>query len=341
LKPQPASGAVSGVPDIVDLEGVDVLPLFGQADANLRSVERRLGVSLSLRGHSLHISGPEDRTPAAAAVLRLLIERVRAGRVITEEDLGFAFSAVEESAAAGRDPAVQAPPALLDDGVVFFGDKKVVKARTVGQAAYVEAMRQNDIVFGIGPAGTGKTYLAVAVAMRMLREKQVERIVLARPAVEAGESLGFLPGDLQEKVDPYLRPLYDALQEMVHFEKLQRYLQMGVVEVAPLAYMRGRTLSRAFVILDEAQNTTLAQMKMFLTRLGPGSKAAVTGDVTQVDLEDPESSGLIKIQGILRDLDGIRFCYFTERDVVRHRLVRDIISAFDRVRPPAEEQPGR
>jgi phosphate starvation-inducible PhoH-like protein len=250
--------------------------------------------------------------------------------VITEEDLAFSFSLVEEGAT-----GPEAAP-LPEDSVVFQGDKKAVKVRSLGQAEYVEALRRNDIVFAIGPAGTGKTYLAVAVGMRMLREKQVERIILCRPAVEAGESLGFLPGDLQEKVDPYLRPLYDALQEMVAFDKLQRFLQMGVVEVAPLAYMRGRTLSRSFVILDEAQNTSLPQMKMFLTRLGPGSKAAVTGDITQIDLDDPESSGLVRIQGILKDLEGIRFCYFTERDVVRHRLVKDIILAFDRLRPPEE-----
>jgi phosphate starvation-inducible protein PhoH and related proteins len=334
------------ITDAIDLEGLDFLPLFGQADANLRAVERRFHVQLALRGSTLSVSGPEDAVRGAAAVMRMLADRVRGGRVITEEDLGYVFSAVEDGGPGAKESA-----AAPEDGVVFFGDKKVVKVRTLGQAAYVEAMRQNDIVFAIGPAGTGKTYLAVAMAMRMLREKQVERIVLARPAVEAGESLGFLPGDLQEKVDPYLRPLYDALQEMVHYEKLQRFLQMGVVEVAPLAYMRGRTLSRSFVILDEAQNTTLSQMKMFLTRLGPGSKAAVTGDITQVDLDDPESSGLVRIQGILKELEGIRFCYFTEKDVVRHRLVKDIILAFDRVRPstssgsmagmPPDEAPAR
>jgi phosphate starvation-inducible PhoH-like protein len=331
----PASPAP--VLESIDLEGLDVLAFFGQADANLRAVEGRFGVQLKVRGTVLTVSGGEEEpVRAAASVLRLLAERVRGGRVITEEDLDYLFSAAEEGPGSAREAAAPA-----GDGIVFFGDKRVVKVRTLMQAEYVEAMRQNDIVFAIGPAGTGKTYLAVAMAMRMLKDKVVERIVLARPAVEAGESLGFLPGDLQEKVDPYLRPLYDSLQEMVHFEKLQRFLQMGVIEVAPLAYMRGRTLSRSFVILDEAQNTTLGQMKMFLTRLGPGSKAVVTGDITQIDLADPESSGLIRIQAILKDLEGIRFSYFTEKDVVRHRLVKDIILAFDRVRTPPEEDAAR
>ncbi len=319
------------IQESIDLEGVDALVLFGQADTNLRTIERRFGVGLSARGDLLSVSGPEAGVRAAAGLLRTLIARARAGNAITEEDLDYAMSAAEEGSR-------EAP---AGEGIVYFGDKKVVKVRTLGQAEYAEAMRRNDIVFGIGPAGTGKTYLAVATALRMLREKLVERIVLTRPAVEAGESLGFLPGDLQEKVDPYLRPLYDALQDMIHFEKLQRFLQLGVIEVAPLAYMRGRTLSRSFVILDEGQNTTLGQMKMFLTRLGPGSKAAVTGDVTQVDLVDAESSGLIRIQEILKNLEGIGFCYLTERDVVRHRLVKDIILAFDKRRPPMPEGPQR
>jgi phosphate starvation-inducible PhoH-like protein len=316
----------------LSLSGVDGLALSGPADANLRAVERHFGVTLGARGETLNVTGQATAVEAASAVLRLLCDRVRGGRLITDEDLEFLFSAGD----AVKEGAL--PP---EDGVVFFGDKRVVKARTVGQAAYVDAMRRDDLVFGIGPAGTGKTYLAVAMAMRMLKEKQVERVVLARPAVEAGESLGFLPGDLQEKVDPYLRPLYDAMQEMIHFEKLQRLLQMGVVEVAPLAYMRGRTLSRSFVILDEAQNTKLTQMKMFLTRLGPGSKAAVTGDITQVDLDDPGASGLFRIQGILRGLSGVSFCYFTDRDVVRHHLVREIILAFDRNQGPPSEDAER
>jgi len=320
----------AGASESIDLTDLDVLALVGQADANLRALERHYGVVLSTRGAVLHVSGPEEAVRRAVAALRTLVEHVRGGRVVTDEELGYLFSAGDDRG--------DGEAATLPDEVVYYGDKRVVKVRTRGQAEYVQAMRRADIVFGIGPAGTGKTYLAVATALRLLKEKQVERVVLARPAVEAGESLGFLPGDLQAKVDPYLRPLHDAMQEMMHFEKLQRLLQLGVIEVAPLAYMRGRTLSRAFVILDEAQNTTLSQMKMFLTRLGPGSKAAVTGDVTQIDLEDPQASGLIRIQQILKGLDGIAFCYFTERDVVRHRLVKDIILAFDRgATPPSEE----
>ncbi|MFN8548839.1 MAG: PhoH family protein [Candidatus Eisenbacteria bacterium] len=312
------------VQETLSIEGIDALPLLGQGDGNLRALEQRFNVILAARGGRLMVKGSAEAVASASSVLRALIERVRAGRDITSEDLEYLLNASE-----GESLPVTGLP---EDGIVFFGDKRVVKVRTPVQAKYVEGLLSDDIVFGIGPAGTGKTYLAVAVALRLLREKQVEKIVLTRPAVEAGESLGFLPGDLQEKVDPYLRPLYDAMQDMVHYEKLQRFLQLGVIEVVPLAYMRGRTLARSYVILDEAQNATLTQMKMFLTRLGPGSKACVTGDVTQIDLEHPEKSGLLLIQDILAGVAGIRFLYFSEKDVVRHRLVRDIILAFDRKR---------
>ena len=308
----------------LSLEGIDPLHLLGQADGNLRAIESRLGVSTVLRNGSLIVRGEQPAVIRAIEVLRLLAERARSGNVVGEEDLSYVFSMLDEGIA-DTDGA-----SLPESAVVLFGDKKVVRVRTFGQAQYVEAMRANDIVFGIGPAGTGKTYLAVAMAVRLLREKTVDRIVLARPAVEAGESLGFLPGDLQEKVDPYLRPLYDALHEMVSYEKLQRLIQLGVVEIAPLAYMRGRTLARSFVILDEAQNTTLGQMKMFLTRLGPGSRAAITGDITQIDLA---RRGDFRTGSDPIDLAGSQRCdssYFTERDVVRHKLVRDIILAFDR-----------
>ncbi len=323
------------VQETLSIEGIDALSLLGHGDGNLRALEQRFNVALAARGGRLVVKGAAEAVTAASSVLRALIERVRAGREITSEDLEYLLNVSDA-------PPGDLPQAgvLPEDGIVFFGDKRVVKVRTPVQARYVEALLADDIVFGIGPAGTGKTYLAVAVALRLLREKAIEKIVLTRPAVEAGESLGFLPGDMQEKVDPYLRPLYDAMQDMVHYEKLQRFLQLGVIEVVPLAYMRGRTLARSLVILDEAQNATLTQMKMFLTRLGPGSKACITGDVTQIDLEHPDKSGLVLIQEILADVAGIQFLYFSEKDVVRHRLVRDIILAFDRKRP-GNEAPER
>jgi len=308
----------------LSIEGLSPLDLFGEQDRHLRAVERRFAVRLVARNGQLTVSGDEGDVATAATLLEQLIERVRAGDAVTVEDLKYVFSVVEH----------QEPGAPLTSGdlvraeEILRGDKRVVRARTYGQARYVEALKRHDVVFSIGPAGTGKTYLAVAWAVRCLKEKKVERIILVRPAVEAGESLGFLPGDLQEKVDPYLRPLYDALREMVRYEKLQRFLQMGIVEVAPLAYMRGRTLSRAFVILDEAQNTTLPQMKMFLTRLGPESRAIITGDITQIDLSEPADSGLVRIRRILDGVEGVSFVSLTGRDVVRHRLVRDIIDAF-------------
>ena len=211
----------------------------------------------------------------------------------------------------------------------FAFDRKAVRARTPTQAEYLKALEEHDVVFAIGPAGTGKTYLAVASAVHALRQKKVDRIILVRPAVEAGESLGFLPGDMQEKVDPYLRPIYDALGDLMSYDKMRRYIELGVIEIAPLAFMRGRTLHNSCVILDEAQNTTIRQMKMFLTRMGMNSRAVITGDVTQIDLRDPDSSGLVRIQAILGGVPGVRFLYFHPEDVVRHRLVREIIRAFD------------
>jgi len=310
----------------LSIEGLAALDLFGERDCHLRALEERFSVRLVVRDGHLAIYGSPLQADAAAALLEHLIERVRRGEVISHEDLAYAFSLLEDRAF--REAPESAP--LQRPEIVLRGDKQLVKVRTYGQSQYVETMRRHDVVFSIGPAGTGKTFLAVAWAVHCLREKLVDRIVLVRPAVEAGESLGFLPGDLQEKVDPYLRPLYDALRVMISYEKLQRFLQLGVIEVAPLAYMRGRTLSHAFVILDEAQNTTLLQMKMFLTRLGPDSRAVITGDVTQIDLNTPRDSGLIRIQEILADVQGIRFVFLSDRDVVRHRLVRDIILAFQR-----------
>lgn len=305
----------------LSLKGLDHLVLFGENDSTLRSLDRRFNVRTHSRDGLLHMQGDAAALSLARVAMEYLIAQARRENVLTQEHLEYAFSLAEETAAG---ESANSPQFIVQ------GQRRIVRARSVGQSRYVETMEQNDVVFAIGPAGTGKTYLAVALGVRYLKEKKIERIVLVRPAVEAGEKLGFLPGDLQEKVDPYLRPLYDALHDIVSFERLQRWIQTQVVEIAPLAYMRGRTLHSAFIILDEAQNTTLNQMKMFLTRLGPESKAVVTGDVTQIDLADADQSGLVLIQNVLKDVNGIGFVYLSQKDVVRHRLVKDIIMAFDR-----------
>ncbi len=311
----------------LSIKDLALVNLFGEQDRHARAVEERFGVRLVARNGELMVTGEGAPVEQAVALLTHLIERVRQGETICAEDLQYAFSIIDHN----QDSADLEDETRLEQAEVLLrGDKQIVSVRTLGQARYVEGLRRHEVVFSIGPAGTGKTYLAVAWAVRCLKEKLVDRIILVRPAVEAGESLGFLPGDLQDKVDPYLRPLFDALRDMISYEKLQRYLQMGVVEVAPLAYMRGRTLSRACVILDEAQNTTLPQMKMFLTRLGAGSRAVITGDVTQIDLNQPRDSGLIQVKGILQGIAGIKFVFLSSKDVVRHRLVRDIIDAFQR-----------
>jgi phosphate starvation-inducible PhoH-like protein len=310
----------------LDLGAVDPLLVFGSGDANLRLIQQLIPVRVVLRNGALTVLG--DTTPVAEAVriLGKMVTKARHGQAVEEAD-------VLQWKSGGAGPAPR----------TIALDSATVRARSAGQAAYVEAIRSFDIVIAIGPAGTGKTFLAVAMAVKALREREVERIVLVRPAVEAGESLGFLPGDYREKVDPYLRPLYDALGELMPLERMRKLIELGVIEIAPLAYMRGRTLNRAFVILDEGQNTTVGQMKMFLTRLGAGSKAVITGDITQVDLSNPEKSGLKRSQPILAGVDGVKFIYFGEEDVVRHRLVRDIIRAFER--QAAEENgpppPGR
>ncbi len=317
-------GSVSkSVKKSIELSGIDQLSLFGRNDINLRSLRDRYGVSIIARGETLTLRGERRQVETVIRILKEMMEMVRRGMNVGEGDLRYAISLVEENGLdeKGNDSEERAE---------FPDLKKVVRAKTLGQQEYVKAMRSFDIVFSIGPAGTGKTYLAMAQAVSSLRHKEVDRILLVRPAVEAGESLGFLPGDYQEKVGPYLRPLYDALYEMMPAEKIRKCLEMGVIEVAPLAYMRGRTLNNSFVILDEAQNTTLDQMKMFLTRLGFNSKAVITGDITQIDLTRKEESGLVLIQSILKGIEGIKFIYLTEKDVVRHRLVQEIIRAFDR-----------
>ncbi len=306
----------------IDLGGVDQLKLFGMHDANLRLLRREFNVKIVARGEEIVIEGPEQDVERLGSIIEDLLVSAKRGIFIGEADVRYALSMASEN---GKQLA-----SFHENRLEYHDLRKVIRAKTHGQQEYVKAMRAYDIVFAIGPAGTGKTYLAMAQAVSSLKRRDVDRILLVRPAVEAGESLGFLPGDYTEKVGPYLRPLYDALYEMMPAEKIRKSLEMGIIEVAPLAYMRGRTLNNSFVILDEAQNTTLDQMKMFLTRLGFNSKAVITGDVTQIDLARKEESGLVLIQSVLKRVQGIKFIYLTGQDVVRHRLVQEIIRAFDK-----------
>jgi len=298
-------------------EGADMLTLAGVNDANLIELSRICGVKVALRGDSLSITGPQPLVERATDIGRRMVDRARQRMELTADDVLRLSEDDGNGGEAGSDGRIALP-----------GVRKLIQAKTSGQAEYLVKIAENDIVVGIGPAGTGKTYLAVAAAVDALTRKKVRKIVLARPAVEAGESLGFLPGDMQAKVDPYLRPLYDALDEMMPPERIQKALETRVIEIAPLAFMRGRTLSDAFVILDEAQNATALQMKMFLTRLGVNSQIVITGDKTQIDLPKREESGLMQVERILPGIEGIAFHYFSDADVVRHRLVRDIIKAY-------------
>ncbi len=297
--------------------------LLGNNDEHLKTIERALGVRVGSGDHSLFVSGDEVERELAGRVLKQLYGLLESGYPVYPSDIDYAIRILS------RDRGANLKDIFLDT-IYISAHKRVITPKSIAQKAYLEAIRNYDIVFGIGPAGTGKTYLAMAMAVAGLMKNNFARMVLTRPAVEAGEKLGFLPGDLAEKVNPYLRPLYDALHDMVDFDRAQKMLERGAIEVAPLAFMRGRTLNDSFVILDEAQNTTSEQMKMFLTRLGYGSKAVITGDVTQIDLPAGKASGLKEAQVILAGIEGIRFCGFTERDVVRHRLVQDIIGAYDR-----------
>jgi phosphate starvation-inducible PhoH-like protein len=296
--------------------------LFGVHDQNIKYLESLLDVQINGRGHSLTVDGDPKDVATVQQILEDFSVLFAEGRQFTDKELREAFAQIAE------DRAYSLHDYFTRSRFSPAG-KKQVAPKSAMQRKYVEAIQQRDIVFGIGPAGTGKTYLGVAMAVQALMQKQVNRIVLARPAVEAGEKLGFLPGDLQEKVDPYLRPLYDALFDLVDYERVTRLLEKRVIEVAPLAFMRGRTLSDAFVILDEAQNTTSEQMKMFLTRIGFGSKAVITGDVTQIDLPTGKRSGLVEAERVLAGVEGIEFVYFSDRDVVRHKLVQMIIKAYE------------
>ncbi|MCA2990373.1 PhoH family protein [Gemmatimonas sp.] len=303
----------------VSVEGADLQMLAGVNDGNLKELERATGARVALRGDHLFLTGDTDAVTRAEAVSAALVTLVRDGKSVSADDV-LRLTLTERPADT---------PGATSGTLVLPGARRGVQAKTPGQAEYLKKISEHDIVVGIGPAGTGKTYLAVAAAVDALMRKRVRRIVLARPAVEAGESLGFLPGDMQAKVDPYLRPLYDSLDDLIPFERIQKLIETRTIEVAPLAFMRGRTLGDAFVILDEAQNATGAQMKMFLTRLGVNSKIVITGDKTQVDLPRREESGLMQIERILHGIEGIAFHYFSEADVVRHRLVRDIIRAYN------------
>ena len=309
---------------VINVENIEqTIALFGNYDENINLLQRQYNVAVLNRGSDIRISGGEAEVAKARSAVEALLALIKKGETINEQNIRYVSSMVDEG--------VQEQVAMLaDGGICVTSSGKVVKAKTLGQKKYVDAISKNTIVMGVGPAGTGKTYLAVAMAVKAFKAHEVTKIILTRPAVEAGEKLGFLPGDLQNKVDPYLRPLYDALFDMFGAETFARHMERGSIEVAPLAYMRGRTLDDSFIILDEAQNTTREQIKMFLTRLGFNSKMVITGDITQIDLPDSKKSGLIDAMQILKNIDNISVSRFTEKDVVRHELVQDIIKAYEK-----------
>lgn len=309
--------------------GRDSAAIFGQRDENLLRIEKETDTTIFARGDEVHIKGTETQCGAAAGVFAHLETLAAAGVEINANVLNYALASVKETGENVAD--------ALTGNIYVTPRGKQIKARTLGQKRYIDLLKHKDIVFAVGPAGTGKTYLAVVQAVLALKHKEVRRIILTRPAVEAGEKLGFLPGDLQDKVDPYLRPLYDSLYDIMGSDTAQKLLEKGTIEVAPLAYMRGRTLDDAFIILDEAQNTTIPQMKMFLTRIGFGSRAVITGDVTQVDLAPGEKSGLTHAERILQNIEGIGFAFMNQLDVVRHPLVQKIINAYERAEKHGKE----
>lgn len=307
----------------IQMENHIILPVFGQFDANIKKIEKACGVSIVNRGDDVKISGEEKDVHKAWNILHSLVALVKKGEEITEQNLEYFISSAEET-------DLRELEKMYDDLICITVNGRPLKPKTLGQKKYVDLIKNNTIVFGIGPAGTGKTYLAMAMAITAFKNNEVNRIILTRPAIEAGEKLGFLPGDLQQKVDPYLRPLYDALYEIMGAENFMKNMEKGLIEVAPLAYMRGRTLDNAFIVLDEAQNTTPEQMKMFLTRIGYGSKAVITGDVTQIDLTEGKHSGLTEATRILSGIEGIGQITLTNKDVVRHPLVQKIILAYEK-----------
>ena len=309
---------------IINIDRMEqAVSLFGSFDENVKLIEKEFSVSVVSRGSDLKITGEPENVSAAARAVNGLLTLINKGEALSEQNVRYVISLVRE----GSENKLRS---MSDDCICITAKGKPVKAKTLGQKKYIESIKDNTVVLGVGPAGTGKTYLAVAMAVSAFRAKEINRIILTRPAVEAGEKLGFLPGDLQQKVDPYLRPLYDALFDMLGAENFQKYQERGNIEVAPLAYMRGRTLDDSFIILDEAQNTTPEQMKMFLTRLGFNSKIVVTGDITQMDLPDGKRSGLVEAIKVLRHVEDVETVRFTERDVVRHKLVQDIIKAYEK-----------
>ena len=308
---------------ILNLTSEQISVLFGNFDENINKIQNEYNVSIVNRSEGLKIIGEPKNIEDAEKAVKALVNIASSGQNLSEQTVRYVTSMV-------ADGAENQLSQLTGDGVCVTAGGKIVRPRTVGQKKYIESIGQNTLVLGIGPAGTGKTYLAVAMAVKAFRNHEIKKIILTRPAVEAGEKLGFLPGDLQDKVDPYLRPLYDALFDMFGAESFQRYMEKGIIEVAPLAYMRGRTLDEAFIILDEAQNTTSEQIKMFLTRLGNESKMVITGDITQIDLPDSRRSGLVEAMKVLKGIDDICIHKFTEKDVVRHKLVQDIIKAYEK-----------
>ena len=308
----------------IDIDRMEqAVQLFGSFDENIKELEKEYGVTILSRGTDIKVSGDAEGVYNACKAIDALLSLVEKGEVINDQRVRYVMDLV-------RDGSSEQVANIAGDVICITAKGRPLKPKTLGQKKYVESIRTNTVTLGIGPAGTGKTYLAVAMAVQAFKAHEINRIILTRPAVEAGEKLGFLPGDLQNKVDPYLRPLYDALFDMLGAETFQKYQEKGNIEVAPLAYMRGRTLDDSFIILDEAQNTTPEQMKMFLTRLGFNSKAVITGDITQIDLPDSKKSGLIEAQRVLREVEDIAIVTFTEKDVVRHKIVQDIIKAYER-----------